>query len=614
MEAFLIFRQPNTSELSAIETALQRSNSFAVTAPGISISNPGISSAKLAPEIIRKANQDILDAILAFGDREISGETFSSLINPGNFPIWHYQRFRIFFKLRPLFVLRTAIDHYLCQGCRVVVYCDEVYAKNLNNIIEKLQVIQGPKPKKAKLNLSALFNYAVYFKIRVLMGLFFPPVLKNKKHLLVDRSVKQLCRHIKSLELKYDNYTLSNLFDTVGNDFLILSEVEIPKIRGNSSFRLKLNLFTGQGRKSSTINGEYLIFRGLLSARIYREKKKILAHLNSVINQLEKEKLSGVETIIFNAFRQLSPTNSFFVTRYLSFQRFFRRYPMLTASAIDENSPATRCILDAAKSTGSVTFGIQHGNIGDAQPAYLYTTIDRDDHIMADFTLVWGDYWKDFLIRKGNFPAESVKITGQIRTDIIPRLLKEVNDLRAEFAAQKPIAVFASQPIPDPVIRHRAALDVFMAFKNLPDFELIVKLHPGEKDAVDYYRDIAVEAGCEEYRLLYDVDLYSLLAVSDLVITCYSTVGTEAVYFAKPLIILDHEKKDLLGYHAAGVAWQASDAAELENISRSLLTKELLPDLDAYRNFITRYSNSIDGRATERTLEAIREVKSGTDR
>jgi len=39
-----------------------------------------------------------------------------------------------------------------------------------------------------------------------------------------------------------------------------------------------------------------------------------------------------------------------------------------------------------------------------------------------------------------------------------------------------------------------------------------------------------------------------------------------------------------------------------------------VPDMDAYRNFIARYSNSIDGRATERTIDAIREVKSGTDR
>lgn len=614
MEAFLIFRQPDNKELTTIETALQRSNSFAVTGPGISISTPGIPSVKLSPEIIRKANQDLLDAILAFGDRTIDGTAFSSLINPGNFPIWHYQRFRIYFKLRPLFVLRAAIDHYLSQGCRVAVFCDEVYTKNLNRIIEKLQIVPGPISKKAKLNLTALFNYAVYFKIRVLIGLFLPPVLKSKKHLLVDRSVKQLCRHIKTLEPKYDNYNLSNLFDTAGNDFLILSEVEMPKLRGNGSFRLNSNLFAGQGRRSSTINGEYLLFRGLLSAGIYRKKKKILAHLNAAIKQLDKEKLSEVEYIIFNAFRQLSPTNSFFITRYLSFQRFFRKHPMLTASAIDENSPATRCILDAARSTGSVTFGIQHGNIGDAQPAYLYTPTDREHHIMADYTLVWGEYWKEFLVGKGNFPSDSVIITGQIRTDIIPRLLKDNDELRAEFAAKKPIAVFASQPIPDPVVRHRAALDVFTAFKNLPDFELIVKLHPGEKDAIDYYRKIAIEAGCEDYRLLYDVDLYSLLAVSDLVITCYSTVGTEAIYFAKPLLILDYEKEDLLGYHAAGIAWQVSDPVELENISRKLLTKELVPDMDAYRNFIARYSNSIDGRATERTIDAIREVKSGTDR
>jgi len=329
------------------------------------------------------------------------------------------------------------------------------------------------------------------------------------------------------------------------------------------------------------------------------------------VEEIKKNELSAVETLIFSTFEKLAPTNKFFIVRFLAFRQFFAKHTFSTASAIDENSPATRCMLDAARSTGALSIGIQHGNIGDAQPAYLYTPNDRRNRIMADLTLVWGNYWKEFLALKGNFPAESVVVTGQIRTDIIPKLLADSAKLKAELLAEKPVAVFASQPIPDPVIRHKAALDVFTAFSHLPGYELVVKLHPAEKDALDYYNNIAREAGCTGFRLLYNVDLYTLLAASDLVITCYSTVGTEAVYFGKPLIILDHLKEDLLGYHSAGVAWQALNAADLEKLANGILKKEISPDMEAYQRFIDQYSFRIDGKATERTLSAIRAAKSG---
>jgi len=611
MEAVLIFRQPDAGEIPVIEDMLQRQGCFGVVSQGITLTNMRANPELLPAGIAQSANQSLLDSILAFGDRMVGDQSVSELLDLGSFPIWHYQRFRIYFRLRPLIVLRSAIEHYLQESEKITVFCDAADADSLHEMDTRIRFIPGSAKKKASLNLQSLLGYLIYFKIKILLNLLFPPDYHGKKHLLVDRSVRQRCRHQETLKLKYDNYTLSNLLDQSGHDFLIVNETEPPKLRGATAFKLTTGLFAGLGRRSRSISGEYIMLRGLLSPSLYRERKKMIADLVRKTGQINTSDLEGMEALIFKAFTGLSATNSFFITRFLAYRQFFRKHSFLTVTAIDENSPATRCILDAARSTGAKSIGIQHGNIGDAQPAYLYTAKDSKNHIMADITLVWGEYWREFLVHKGNYPGDSVVVTGQVRTDIIPKLRSNPALLKEEFAAGKPLAVFASQPIPDPVIRRQAASDVFTAFSELPGYELVVKLHPAEKDAVEYYCEIAAAAGCEDYRLLYDADLYSLLAAADLVITCYSTVGTEAVYFGKPLIIHDPLKDDLLGYCKAGVAWQAVNSGELKQLAEAILESELKPDPEAMSRFIEKYAYRIDGRVSERTLAIIRAAESG---
>ncbi|MBK9358357.1 MAG: hypothetical protein IPN08_13365 [Bacteroidales bacterium] len=612
MEAILIFRQPDSDEIPVIEDKLCQPDYFAVISAGLQYSGKLNHPGPLPESISQRANRELLKSILAFGDRMIGQQTVGQLLDMGSFPIWHYQRFRIYFRLKPLFVLRNAIDHYLNEADRVTVYCDAAHADLLQGTDNRIHFIPGPPEKKLKLNIRPLLGYLIYFKIKILLNILFPPDFTDKKHLLVDRSVRQRCRHPETLRLKFDNYTLSNLLDKSGNDFLIVNEAEPPKLKGSGTFKLSAGQFAGLGRRSRSISGEYIMLRGLLSFSLYREKKKMITDLEFRIGLILSSELSGTEALIFNAFTALSATNSFFISRFLAYRRFFRKHRFLTVAAIDENSPATRCILDAARSTGAKSIGIQHGNIGEAQPAYLYTEKDRTGNIMADLTLVWGEYWREFLIQKGNYPGNSIVITGQVRTDIIPQLRSNPAMLKEEFAATKPLAVFASQPIPDPAIRRKAAADVFSAFSELPGFELIVKLHPAEKDDVEYYREIAISAGCEDYRILYDVDLYSLLAASDLVITCYSTVGTEAVYFGKPLIIVDPLKEDLLGYHRSGIAWQALNEEDIRHFAEGVLYGLLKPDHAAMQLFIEKYAYRIDGQVCERTLSVIRGVGSGT--
>lgn len=67
---------------------------------------------------------------------------------------------------------------------------------------------------------------------------------------------------------------------------------------------------------------------------------------------------------------------------------------------------ALRCAayLMHSKACHIKTIGIQHGNIHDLHPAYMYTATDIRLGILCDTTIVWGDYWKDFLINISRLP------------------------------------------------------------------------------------------------------------------------------------------------------------------------------------------------------------------
>ena len=57
-----------------------------------------------------------------------------------------------------------------------------------------------------------------------------------------------------------------------------------------------------------------------------------------------------------------------------------------------------------------------------------------------------------------------------------------------------------------------------------------------------------------------------------MLITCFSTVGAEAVYFHKPLLILDHLGQDVQGYIREKVAFEARDWQTLEEVLLEVLS------------------------------------------
>lgn len=626
MEVILIFRQLSKCEIGDLTTNHEPSVKI-YSLPGLFINLP--LSLNVIPEtIVKEASDDLINTMKKLGNKDIEGISLSDLFTFDKMPLWHYQKFRIFFLLRKHWIINHSLNYYSKDYDVIHAYVPDDYNNaptpgnvEVNLIKNKTNKQTANKTSfisKQRKKIETLVNYSIFFFLRVIISLFRNNQLRHKKHVVIDRSFRQQCRNLYTLDKKWDNYNLSPLFDTNPEGLLIISEVETPKLNSITSFKLHSYFFTGEGRSGHTVYGEYILFRGMTSIKINVQRRTWRAQFDEKCRRIEADYMekdagesrglfSHSELRIIETFITLRKSSFYYFYKYLCYERFFKKYSFSTVSTIDENSPATRCILDSAKTSSIKTIGIQHGNIGDSQPAYLYTETDRENSIMVDRTIVWGEYFQDFLINKANYPPESVKIAGQMRSDLIPAMIQKSETFRSNISNSPFIVTFASQPISDVNYRYQIAYSVFHCLKRYPQIKLILKLHPAEQHAISYYTKIAEDAGYVNPDIRYDIDLYELLTVSDLVITGYSTVGTEAVYFGKPLIIYDPFKEDLLNYVKEGVAFLATDQHSLNQLVDDLMNSNLKHDKMKYDAFIRKYAFSIDGKATSRTLKFITE-------
>ncbi|MGE5457984.1 MAG: CDP-glycerol glycerophosphotransferase family protein, partial [Methanococcaceae archaeon] len=616
MEVILVFRRLTDNEMDDVQLARANGTEIFVM-PGLlteSISYNSVLPFLFIPEaLIKEASADLIRAIKELGDKDIDSSSLSELLTIDRVPLWHYQRFRVFFMLRNEWIIRRCIEQYKKDYSLLKVYTP--FSFSILEDLHGVSVIAGQKSakKRLKLNFKVLINYVIFFKLRIVISMLRRVPVNDKHNVIIDRSLRQVCRNIHTLETKKDNFNLYPLFDANPEGQLIISEVETPKLYSTVPFKLWKHFFNGEGRNERTVYGEWILFKGILSLNLrkhYTTLKGQLRQVNSKLNiDNTQQKLSdyiGIVAInskenkfnskpisftnnekrILRTFFSLNKSSNFYLLKHLCYYNFFSKCAFKTICAIDENSPATRSILDAARKCSIKTIGIQHGNIGDSHPAYLYTQKDQERNVMTDLTLTWGDYFTDFLISNANYPSDSVKTVGQMRSDLIPTMKAIAHEYRKKLTDSPFLVIFASQPIPDVDFRHKVAYDVFKSFSNLTNAKLIVKLHPAERFDVDYYRSISEEAGYNNPDIRYDIDLYELLAAADLVITCFSTVGSEAVYFERPLIVYDPFREDLLKYVSEGVAFQAVDQQSLQLLLEEIQTGQLSIDLNNYNEFI----------------------------
>ncbi len=553
----------------------------------------------LSPEEKKNINFQTMTDVLRFGDLPVGNQTVAELFSIDNASVWHYHKFRVYFAVCNLIYFLNPLRN------RFITFKDHIWFVNPEEeILLKLYPevdFRLPEGKvKRKINFGNLFSYLVLVKWRFVYYLF--STKSSPEYLLYLTEKYSDILDKTTLKTRPGHHILEYLITELDDRFALLTEVLTPKPKGKSDYSFSWKQFQASWDHCPKIFIEGFLISGILKGGVRKSTKIARQTIKLAYPKVREKDLSLVHKITIEVFQSLDRSSGFFLFRYFAARNYFKNSGIKAVIAADENSPLTKSILDAARFCGIKIIGLQHGTMHDLHPAYLYTLNDRKNHVMPDMTLTWGKYWEEFLVERGNYPEKSVVSVGQIRTDIIPILLKSE---KQEQNSQAKRIVFASQPQRDPELRYLAAYDVFKAASQLPASQLIFKLHPREFADSEYYAEIAVKAGCANYSIDKSSDLYQLIASCDVLITCFSTVGTETVYFHKPLVILDHLKQDIAGYAAEGVAFQATDANRLYKILSGIFEETSKVDPQKYDAFIRKYAFQIDGKVAERCMEAI---------
>jgi len=259
--------------------------------------------------------------------------------------------------------------------------------------------------------------------------------------------------------------------------------------------------------------------------------------------------------------------------------------------------------------------GIQHGTM-----SYSPLTVHAKEEMCAGKPqclprptklLVYGPYYRDYLVQHGDYPKDELAVIGNLRFDHFVNARKLSKKAMAEkynLDATKPVVMYLTQILPSPEESVQITREVFKAVKEL-DLPLIVKQHPGEaSDAI--YHALAKEYGLQPL-ITKTASTLELLTASDVLIGAESTLDYEAMMLDKPVIVINFGgRPDSLPFvreHAAIGVYVPEDT--LPALKKTLFDAKAKASLEeGMRELIEAHCYKIDGKAAERAVHVVKEL------
>ena len=286
----------------------------------------------------------------------------------------------------------------------------------------------------------------------------------------------------------------------------------------------------------------------------------------------------------------------------------------------NESGHSEKSLIIAAKKRQIPVLAMQHGVIVSTNRGYIYSEKDihRDGSYkspfnpIADKVAVFGTQYKDLLTEKGNFPQDSVVVTGNPKFDGLLQMVeqfKDRNQIRRwlRLPDDKPIVIWTTQTHWLSEEENRNNIDtVYSALKELKsNFNLIVKLHPNEDQQAPLYKQ---DSAVNPIILGRGSEILQLIYISDILITKHSMTATEAVALKKPVIILNLSgNPDVIDCVDRGVAIGVYQKKDLSNAILRLLKDD--KDLEFNRpDYIRSEFYQIDGKSSKRLANLIMEM------
>lgn len=556
------------------------------------------------------------DRIIAFGEQAIGkNETIASqLVDLSGHSLWYHFRFMMLYKVRKHLIdlrIADAIDKEASNYDQVLVYHD-------SNLIEKKlkdskveSIFIRRKKEKAKGAYQNVLKFGLISLSRFFIGLVGLKLLfqSTRKHVILSSAnAEQPILRRKDFQLKKGDHLSDYLQEEAEShkEFLNLSEFYPPKLKGGKEIELSKRVLFSTYK--NTLNFETLFFLQALNPWFYAKSYKAIKQVKAAFHEIEHFSFSDeLDQLIQSVLVDYKRLSFYVVVRKVAIFWFLKVKKIHSISGTHEHDSKNKSIFEIARKQGIKTYGIQHGVIHFRHLHYCFSKFDASFMPFPDQTFVWGDHWKNGLLKFSNYQSHHLAVVGQIRTDIIAQLKQERKNLVVDgLSPTKKTIMYPSQPLyaGEEKMREKLASDFLRLTKEFSELQFIVKPHPKEEDCEQFFDRLAQQIGTSNYKVIRS-DLYKLLAMSDLVIVYNSTVGAEAIYFHKPLVVMNYSDNDFSGFIKDGVGKEVNNYTALKEAiatfdsGKEVVNEQLLAD------FIYNRAYQIDGEVSSRIIKTV---------
>ena len=462
---------------------------------------------------------------------------------------------------------------------------------------KKVQFILSGESKKHSNNRK----YFLVLLLRAFKG-FFRPIRKHKHWLINSNLTRQKIYNLAGTHLIQGDPFLGYLEDEVGVDdgFQNLLMLKNPGAYILPPLAHCIAPYSNI-KNHAFFESSLVSYRGWQSYNIAKKyKTDIQVNLGRALGNAQ-----GFDRYLLRKLSAYAPTLMLSVIRYELAKKLIDKHKPNSVGGDDEFTLLKFPVFQAAKNAGIPTYAIQHGGISLNNINYSFVMEDSIYKPLPTKTMVWGEMTADQLTEKSIYSKDEIHLVGQLRTDVITALLSNKSERNK---SEKKTIVFASQPLPhDPQLRRKMFDDFIELHRRFKEQNILWKPHPNERKDIPKFVADGRNKGVE--IRVFEGDLYGLLANADALITNYSTVGSEAIYFDLELLILDYSANDSAGYVRNGVGHLCRNVNELEQAVDALIQNRKIVDPNNRQTYRERRAYKIDGRVRHRMIKLIKELK-----
>lgn len=488
---------------------------------------------------------------------------------------------------------KCAIIYGEKQGIKVRIGRESYLKRNLNFIYETQFIVRNLI--KARIFLRYLLG-----KIRLLSGknnkkkcevLFLSNIRFSKKredeNIMFGSLIKELDKNIITNKvLRYEPLTQTTNLNRFIKDFIFQNEAYIGDYYSLKHF--------------SKCNKDFkLLKKRWEEIKDKQEFKDIFVYKGYNFYDIIKPRLE----MTFNALSYIACDNKNITEEIIKRED----YKVLVLDH-EENMYGKGFMLNTRNMKNKKTVALSHELI---YPGCIHTHIHNKEVMnkksdlwrpLPDIKFVWGDYSKKILVETCNYSGRIIKVTGNPKFDPLFKRKYEKSEILYRFKLDKKRKriLVASQ-----MDRYSQNIYMDIARKN-KDIDIIIKPHQG--DDVNKLNE-SLKGHPDNLKLVDKyADLYSLIYVSDYLITYNSTTGFEAMIMGKIVFILNPNKDTLLGlpYVESGAAIEIYSANDLTNELKKLSDKKYKDKiLDNMKKFVKNMHYKNDGKASERVADEI---------